>query len=229
MSDYDSFGGYLTRVRRWLHELDPGTSFWSEELLKDLFNANYRRRSAQLTMAYEGAFVERATRDIVAKQDRYAWPDNFERLIKLEMVYSTGRTVPLQRFERHEGPGYVSSAVTEDLYLPTYRPIGSGFLLEPTPTITVPNGLRLEYVATPPVLSAPDDKLHPDFPKSFSELLVLDTVVNALDTENMIETGNVRTVLRQRTELEMDWLRYIDNRLISKQKTIPFVGYYEDA
>ena len=225
---YDNLGAYITRVRRWLHETDPTKSFWDDQFLKDLFNAAYRRRAAQLTMAYEGAFVERATRDIVKDQDRYDWPNGFERLIKLELVHTSGRTIPIQRFERHEEINYITTA-TGDMYNPTYRPIGGGFILEPTPRETITGGLRIEYISTPPVLTADSDELHKDFPRSFSELLVLDTAVNALDSENLLESGVTKTILRQRTELEIDFMRYIDNRLVSKQRIQPFVPHYENA
>lgn len=229
MATYDTLGGYIERVRRWLHETDPSKSFWDDNFLKDLFNAAYRRRSAQLIMAFEGAFVERATRDIIANQDRYDWPDRFERLIKLELIRSNGSTLPIQRFERHEELNPSTSSGNADFYYPTYRPIGGGFLLEPTPTETITGGLRIEYIATPPVLTADDDELHKDFPRSFSELLVLDTAVNALDSENILESGVTKTILRQRTELEIDFLRYIDNRMVSKQRVRPFVPHYVDA
>lgn len=227
----ENFGGYLERVRRFLHEIDSDTSFYGQELLKDLFNDAYRRRCAELTMAFEGFFVDIAVRDLVAEQERYAWPPGFERLQKLELVKESGRTVPVQRFERHIHSNYTDGSTTGNFetYSPTYRPVGSGFVLEPTPPESKTDGLRMEYVGLPAMLEDDGDVLHADFPKSFASLLVYDTVLSALDTAGNLENGVVRTVLRLRGEYEVIWERYIDNRMVSPNQVTPFVGHYGDA
>ena len=60
----DNLLQFRTRIRRYLRELNPETSFWTDSFLNQLFNAQYRRRCTQLIMAFEGWFVLVAIRDI---------------------------------------------------------------------------------------------------------------------------------------------------------------------
>lgn len=228
-----TLSNYITRVRRYLMETDSSTSFWTDAFLKQLFNTSYRRRCAQLHMAFEGFFVNVATRDIVANQARYAWPPGFQRENKLEIVRSDGTTLPLERQERHYSANQgTNSAAGGDLYNPSWRPIGSGFVLEPTPTTAVTGGLRIEYLGIPAELSADGDNLHPDFPVIFDELIVLDTACAAFDAEGIQEApgaGMSRSLSRLRAEMELDWERWIDGRITASQAITPFHGHYEDA
>ena len=105
---------------------------------------------------------------------------------------------------------------------------GNGFILEPTPTETVTNGLQLEWAGVPALLSAGGDQLHPSFPEIFEELLVIDTVVNAFDAEGVQESGLVRSLLRQRGEMEENFERFIEMRTVARQEIQPFI-IYEDA
>jgi hypothetical protein len=179
-------------------------------------------------MAYEGYFTVVATRDTVSNQERYAWPTNFERLFKLELVRTGGQTVPLQRQERHYSSKPAPSG-SGDSYCPTYRSVGSGFLLEPAPTEGVAGQIRMEYCVTPTELTADDDQLHSDFPTMMDEILVLDTAVALFDQEQQQEEGRVRSLLRLRAEWELDWERFIDNRMISSNSVTPFRTHYRDS
>ncbi len=223
-----TLGTAKTRIRRYLKEVTASTSYWDDAFLKQLFNAQYLRRCAQLIMAYEGWFTNVATRDIVADQDRYAFPQGFQRLRKLELVRTDGRTVPIQRFERHEeiNPPEGESI---DQFFPTWRPISNGFVLEPKPKESQTGGLRIEYEGLPARLEADGDSIHPSFPDILDELLILDTVVAAFDAEGQQESGLSRSILRLRQEWEWDWERFIDNRMVSRQKVSPFVPHYHDA
>lgn len=223
-----TLANYIVRIRRYVGEETASKSFWSDDLIKQVFNSCYRRRSAELIMAFEGYFTVVATRDTVAQQERYAWPTNFERLFKMELVREDGRTVPIQRQERH----YHSKPApqgTGDSYMPTYRSIGSGFVLEPAPLEGKAGQLRMEYAVTPTELTADDDELHSDFPTTLDEILVLDTAVTLFDQEQTQEEGRMRSVLRLRAEWELTWERFIDNRMISSNKVTPFNTHYRDA
>ena len=223
-----TLANYVTRVRRYVGETTAAKSHWSDDLIKQVFNAHYRRRCAELVMAFEGYFTVVATRDSVADQERYAWPSNFERLLKLELVRSDGRTVPIQRQERHYHTK-TAPATSGDSYLPTYRAIGSGFVLEPAPSAATSGQIRMEYVSTPVELTADDDELHSDFPKMLDELVVLDTAIALFDQEQAQEEGRMRSLLRQRAEWELTWERFIDNRMISSNKVTPWATHYRDA
>lgn len=223
-----TLGTIRTRCRRYLKETQASTSFWGESFLDQLINAAYRRRCSQLISAHEGWFVSVATRNLEADKDRYAFPDGFQRLQKLELVRSDGTTVPIERQNRHYDANPPESG-SDDLYFPFYRPISNGFVLEPTPNSDVAGGLRIEYAGLPVELNDAGDSLHPSFPEIFDELLVLDSVVAAFDAEGVHEVGAIRSILRLRSEFEFDWLRFIDNRTISTNKITPFPGPYIDA
>lgn len=225
----DNLAGLRDRTRRWLHELAPGNSFWSNSFIDQQINVAYRRRCAQLVMAFEGFFVNVATRDLIADNARYSWPPGFERLQKMEIVRSDGATVPLERRERHYAALPAEIGGLQDAYLPAYRPIGGGFVLEPRPGETTVNGLRIEYHGLPTLMQNDGDSMHSDFPRSMDEIIVLDTVIACMDSENLMETGTMRTVLRQRSDWEFDFARYIDNRMISTNKITPFAPHYVDA
>ena len=223
-----TLSNFLVRIRRYIGEEDEDTSFWDTPLIKQVFNSCYRRRCAQLIMAYEGYFTVVATRDTVDEQERYAWPTNFERLFKLELVRSDGRTVPVQRQERHYGYKPAPSG-SGDSYLPTYRSVGSGFVLEPAPVTGVAGQIRMEYCVTPTELTEGDDRLHSDFPTMMDEIVVLDASCALFDQEQMQEDGRVRSLLRLRAEWELDWERFIDNRMISSNSVTPYKTHYNDA
>ena len=229
-----NLGQFKQKIRRYLKETNPNTSYWDDNFVAQLFNAQYRKRCTQLIMAFEGWFVNVSQRDIVANQARYAYPEGFIRQHKLEMVRSDGTTVPIQRHERHffANPTDSSGSSGGDSYLPFYRLQGNGFILEPTPTETVTNGMQLEWVGVPVELSADGDVCHPSFPEIFEELLVIDTVINAFDAEGQMESGAgygalAKSLLRQRMEMEEHFERFIEMRTVATQEVQPFI-IYED-
>jgi hypothetical protein len=181
-------------------------------------------------MAYEGWFTNVATRDLVAEKDRYGLPTGALRILKVEMVRSDTRTVPLRRWERHDeiNPPTDSSA-GGDHYLPQFRPLGNGFVLEPGPNETVTDGLRLEYTGLPTELTGDGDTLHPSYPELYDELVVLDSVVAALYAEGLHEMGPSRAINKMREEWEFDWDRFIDNRVVARNMIDPFVPHYNDG
>jgi hypothetical protein len=209
--------------------LAPGNSFWSNTFIDQQLNVSYRRRCANLVMAHEGYFTNVATRDLTQDQERYAWPPGLERATKLELVRSDGTTIPIERHERHYAAKFANVTAGRDTYSASYRPIGGGFVLEPAPGENVANGLRIEYHGLPTLMQNDNDSMHSDFPRSFDELVVLDSVIACMDSENLMETGSMRTALRQRSDWEVDWERYIDSRVVSTNKITPFAPHYRDA
>ncbi len=223
-----TLGELKTRARRYTKEINPTTSFWPDNFQNQLVNAAYRRRSSQLIMAYEGWFTNVATRDLEADKARYAFPVGFQRLRKLELVRTDERTVPILRKERHEWIN-PATAATGDQYLPDWRPLGNGFVLEPTPRLTVAGGLRMEYEGIPVELTADGDSIHESFPDIFDELLVLDTVVSMFDAESTQQAGMLRSLALRRAEWQEDFERFIEYRVVQRQEIEPFAPHYEDA
>lgn len=227
----NTLSDYRTRVRRYLQETDSSVSHWSQGFLDQVFNASYRKRCAELVRAHEGYFTFIGTKDLVADQGRYSWPTGFSRLLKLEIVRSDDSRVPVQREERHYGKWYPSttSSGSQDSYTPNFRPVGSGFVLEPPPATAVTSGLYMEWNGVPEELTADGDSVHSDFPRILDELLVLDTAVSLFDSEGMQESGQMRTLLRLRTEWAEEFNQFIQSRMIHSQRVTPFRGPYSDA
>ena len=222
---------YLTRTRRYIKQEDPNNSQWSQDLLRQFINAWYRFRCTELVMAHEGYFTNLGTRDIIADQTRYAWPSSMTRLLKMEIVRSDGGRDPLPRWERHFTRLASSSAFVSnsgDGYSPSYRPVGSGFVLEPTPGETVSNGLYLEWNGTPDELTDDGDGFHSDFPQEFSELVVIDAAIACFDQEGMQESGQRLTLAAQRLEWADKFEQFIQSRIVSTQWVEPFIPSYSD-
>ncbi len=225
----DNLSGLRDRVRRWLHEINSSTSFWTDKFINQMINVSYRRRCGQLVEAFEGYFTNVATRDIEADVERYTWPPGFERCLKMELVRTDGATVPIQRNERHYHANFKSNAAAGDGYQPSYRSISGGFVLEPQPASAVTDGLRIEFFGLPTLMENDGDSMHADFPRTQDELIVLDAVVACMDSENLLESGGTRAASRMRAEWDVAFERYIDNRLVSTNKIVPFVPHYTDA
>lgn len=182
-------------------------------------------------MAYEGYFTAVANRDIDINKARYALPSGTLRILKLERVLSNGTSVPLIRDERHErpNPGESITSGSGDYYLPTFRPMANGFILEPTPREAITLGIRIEISILPEKLVGDSDRIHASFPEIFEELLVLDTAILALSAEGAMETGQMRALLPAKVELEEDFRRFIESRVVLITETEPFVPSYFDA
>ena len=214
----------ITRTRRWLHETVASESFFSDTFITNVINAAYRRRCGRLIMAYEGSFTQTALRDLVENQSLYSWPQGLIRLQRLDYVSADGIETPIPRY------GRLFEALNPTSVQPySFRPVENGFKLEPTPTTTITNGLKIEYIATPAELTAMGDNTHADFPDIFTELIVLDAVCYLLDSEANMEDGVPRAALRARAEYEADFDRFIDNKMIKTQSIIPQVLHYIDS
>ncbi len=224
----NTLASFEERVRRYIKQEDASTSQWSSPLIKQFINAWYRFRVAECVMAHEGFFTLIGTRDLVANAARYAWPSSMTRLLKMELVRTDGRRVPVQRWERHYT--VVQPAVSSgDSYTPTYRPVGSGFLLEPAPLEAVTGGLYLEWNGTPDEMTDDGDGMHADFPQEFAELVIIDAAVACFDQEGMQESGQRRSLAAQRLEWADRFKQYINQRMVSRQNIEPFITHYQDA
>jgi len=225
----DNSGQLITRVRRYLRESDASISYWTDPFLRQLLNAAYRRRCSQLIMAFEGYFTLIATRDLESGKSTYGFPSGTLRCLKLELVRSDGTRTPIERNERIEvGVAPSSSTGAGDAYYPTYRPISNGFILEPTPVQDVTNGIRIEYSGVPAYMSNDSDSPHIAFPETFDELLVMDTTIAALEAQRMHEVGPGAAITEMRSDWEIDWYRFIEQRIVARERVQPAYGPWTD-
>ena len=226
----DNLSEFEERFRRYVREQTASTSFWKQPFFRQMFNASYRRRCSQLIMSHEGWFTMIASRDLTTGQSTYGSPSGLVRFLKIQLVRTDGRIVPLRRNERHDGSvAPDTSSATGDQYLPSFRPMANGFILEPTPGETVTAGIRIEYAGVPAFLNTDSDKLHPSFPEIFDELLVLDTVVLALQAEGVHQMGPGAAIAQMREEFTWDFERFIEQRTISRDQIEPFIPFDPDS
>lgn len=227
----DTLTQFLVRIRTYLREPDATKSWWSDANLIAFFNSNYWRRCAQIEMAHAGAFQISTSVNLVANTATYNWPSGFQKLIKVEILRSNGDTIPIMRQERHYGINPGNPSADQNTYNPNYRPVQGGITLEPVPVVSVTNGLIIHYLGLPTRLSSGSDTLHSDFPYIFDELLVLDTAITAYQQEGNLEDlqGLRRSLELMRAEFEVDWERYIENRIIAPSFVEPFAPHYSDA
>ena len=88
--------------------------------------------------------------------------------------------------------------------------------------------MRIEYAGLPVALTANTDKPHPSFPEILDELLVLDVVCSALDAEGLHEMGPTQSIFSQRDLYEVDFLNFIETRVVARNRIEPFLGHYSD-
>ena len=225
----DNLSTYIARIRRWLRQPDSSKSTWTDEFLKDQLNVNYRIRCAQIIRAHEGHFVNTATRDLTANVSTYPWPAGMERCNRIELIRSDGTQDPIQKYNRHFERTY-DAQQGGDQYFANWRPISSGFKLEPPPLQNVTGGLLIEYVGVPPELEANEDAWHADFPRIYDELIIIDTALDALDSQGLLETGIPKTILNKKKELTVGFIEYINNKFpTSIDAIVPLPGHYQDA
>jgi len=220
---------FILKTRRWLREPTASKSRWLDVDLIQFFNEIYLNRCTELIMAFEGNFTFSGLRDVTANQDKYAWPDNFLKLQKIELVRSDGRRIPMLREERHYNYLPAPFAGGEN-YDGNIRLISNGFIMEPTPTEEVTDGLRIEFAGMPVELEDGADTIHPDFPAIFQNLLIMDTVMACYDAQGQLESyrGLVRNALRRRNEYEENFERFIETKTVHRQKVQQFRGPYPE-
>lgn len=181
-----NLGALRTRVRSYLDE--PAARFWTDVELNNWVNQAYFYYYMELVDAYESYFATVTFLSIVSGQALYALPADFDKIRLLERVLDGTTTVPLMEFNRIEAPNVIANFTYTNAYLPTFRFFSNSVLLEPTPSVNVLNGLRLEYVPAPVTMSLDTDTPNAAFLDHWQEMIVLKAVISAKLKEEM--TGN---------------------------------------
>lgn len=113
-------------------------------------------------------FTKTGTINLVAGTREYALPTDCEKIVMVE-VYNDGtwlRYSPLQNI------GYLNAPTQQDTYSttePKYYLIGSSIGLDPTPTESVTNGIKIYYTYTPTELTS--DSSVPAIPARYHHLI----------------------------------------------------------
>lgn len=209
------------RVRGYLDE--PVAAFWTDAELNNWINQGYFFYYQWVVMSFDGYFAEETNLNIVANQALYPMPANFYKIRLLERIFSTF-TVPLRVFDRMESANMTSNTNFSNLYLPTYRFEGSSVVLEPTPGLSITNGLRLEYVPQPVQMNLDSDSPDPDFLVMWEETIVLRAAIAAkMKEESVVNQGtDVGTLQSLLGQWEQNIKESIEVRTEGRRYTEPY-------
>lgn len=211
-----------TRVRSYIDE--PTPRFWTDAELNNWINQAYFYYYMELVDAYESYFATVVLINIVAGTATYPLPLDFDKIRLLERIVDGTTTVPLQEFNRIEAPNVISGFTYTNSYFPTYRFFGTNFLLEPTPSNSQTNGLRLEYVPIPLTMALDIDAPNPAFLDHWQEMIVLKAAISAKMKEEMVgnqgaDLGPFMTML---TTWENKVKEALEQRTMARRYTEPF-------
>jgi hypothetical protein len=142
-------------LRRRLHD-DPGTgegtAHWTDADLNEIINLAYQQEQKEIIKIAPEATLKRVTTDILAGENLYPKPADMWFEISFGYIatdYASGyRPMTKSRFASIDAQ---TVGVTGEVQ---YGHFGQNFIITPTPTTTLANGLRLSYV---PILSVEDD------------------------------------------------------------------------
>lgn len=184
-----NLGQLRTRVRSYLDAPASNDSYWSDAELNEWINQSYFYYYMWIGETYDGYFAKDITIDLVANQAKYQLPADFWKVRLLERIYSTS-TVPLFLFDRMEAVNITSGAGFSNVFQPTYRFEGNYIVIEPTPDVSITDGLRLEYLSTPIRMNVDADTPDTDFKDFWQETIVLRAVICAKQKEEgVVNTG----------------------------------------
>jgi len=153
---------------------DPdGITFQDPDIIYNV-NQAYRLTYQDVVNELQDNCVVPVTMTLTANVGVYALPANCLRLKKVEVVYQNIVT-PIKRYRRgweanFTGGVYYGSPSFVDF---TYDIEGDNLLLEPTPGITLANGLLLHIYPVPTQLVAPTDIINTGFKDVWIDVLVL--------------------------------------------------------
>lgn len=152
---------------------DPDGIYFQDNEIDNNINQAYRTTYQQVLNAIQRYFALPIYTDVTAATREYALPADHFRLLKIELIIGT-TWVPLRRYLR----GYAANYVGGVNYginnpVPTYDIEGDNLVLEPTPRVTVPQGLRWTYDQTPIDLISPTDTIHPNFKDLWKDVIIL--------------------------------------------------------
>lgn len=194
---------------------DPdGISYQDEDIIYNI-NGAYQETFQQISNELEDYFVLPVLQDITALTREYALPEDFGRMIRAEIVIQDA-WVPMTQYVRgisSNWNGGVNIGLT--YIIPTYDFEGDNLVLEPTPQVTVTDGMRWTYSQVPELLVTGTDPIHANFKDMWARLVILRAAkscfaqteavggivsVNVLDTrlaaleKQMIESIRLRTL-----------------------------------
>jgi len=209
---------------------DPDSIRFQDSDLTYAINQAYRRAYLTVLRANQGYFETVVNHNIVANTATITLPTDHYSTVSLEYV-SGNLEIPL--FKRNRGVDINATSGSSYSFNNrqyTFRIRGPNILIEPTPQISVTNGLKHTYIET--LLEADDltvagSTVHAEFKDIWCDVIVLDAAVNCLSQIEVLGADvsqNIVERLNMARELMADTLSV---RVLSPNKNRRLKGYFK--
>lgn len=186
-----TFFDMRAEARAYLRDQSATSPYYSDEVLRQLFNVAMNKWVMLLSDMNEGWLTEEVVITPVANQRNYTLPEaagqQFGRVARVLLRWNHGQSNMRERELMRDEliGGGVAHGGTFGAGLPTYRLRGNELILEPAPT-TVPANFKIvletELSVDTPFGDA--DTLDVRLPVELEDVLVLETVVSAMAIED---------------------------------------------
>jgi hypothetical protein len=212
----------IRETRIFLNQLDPNSSFWSDEELTNYANDGVSQFFQIINDEAEGQFDTTASLDLVAGQDTVSLPsDCFE--VRSIYVVQSGQNV-MCPYKNNVTDGYMTTGTnTSSTYTPYYYFRSGNIVLRPIPQYSQTGGLLVEYTQFPQSLITGGDSLTSGISPVFKELVVKYICYQAKLKEASVMGGDShRAIEAHLAALLMQFKQSISGRSKYPQFVIPF-------
>jgi hypothetical protein len=193
----------------------------SDSGLKTWANEAYMKCVSTINNAYPDFFTKKVTTNLIASQNEYDLPSNFEKAIMVSVSYDGASFVKATALNNiNQATDLLDTASQQYTTANPFYYIWNGVIgLQPTPSSTVSNGLKFWYTYSPSIMDEDSDT--PDLPVRFHYIFKLQMFANYLD-QNDDHTSAER--MRQRFEREMTQLTdQLSQRVVDENRTVQIV------
>lgn len=151
-------------------------------------NRGYQKVVNRIASLGQDYYVRLAKADLVADQNLYGLPNDYRRMIRVELDYGgDGNRYKASRTDTNAYGHPVDVSISETS--PQYSIRGKNIDINPIPSTSVTDGMWMYYVETVNDLSSDDDE--PNLPPEFSDLPIEYAVAKAKARQGLIEEAQL--------------------------------------
>lgn len=192
--------------------------FWSDDEINWYVNIAYKQYYQHLVFSDFNRLRTTGLLSIVSGTETIALPTGCLSAAMLERVFDT-KTIPLEYKERFEAPNLTSGADTS-YYLPTWTVRGANIVLEPTPSASFSNGLKIHYYPEPTEMTVDANTPDAGFISTWHDMLPVKAAILAKEGRQESDTAGLQSFLNQ---LEEPFVSITENLVTSRQYSAPFI------
>ncbi len=159
-------------VRVYLDEVS--TADWTDAQINRELNYAYMEVYTAVIETYEDYYRTKATADLTANTQEYQLPDDFFKMRRLEVTYTSGESANKAiRTDFEQNKFQLSSSTQGSTSRPLYDLNGNFLRLLPVPQTDVTAGLYMWYIKQIDELTSDSDEIQIPFPDRYGRLLVI--------------------------------------------------------